>query len=151
MKKVFNSHSPEETFEFARDFSSKLISGGVVLFKGSLGAGKTLFTKGLVSGLGFDPDEVTSPSFSLVNRYDSDPVCFHLDLWRLDTSSDPAFAVGLDEILENENAVVVIEWSEKLEGFDFGEPLFVVELEGVGESERRITVDRVFKKESVDV
>lgn len=142
MNQQFQSESPEETFAFAEKLAVRLAGGEIILFKGPLGAGKTLFTKGLLSGLGFDSDEVTSPSFALVNHYKADLDVFHIDLWRLDGSSDPAFAVGLEEILENEKAVVVIEWSERLLELDFGRPLIIVEIEGASEFERNITVTR---------
>ncbi|MDH3492757.1 MAG: tRNA (adenosine(37)-N6)-threonylcarbamoyltransferase complex ATPase subunit type 1 TsaE [Acidobacteriota bacterium] len=142
MNKNFLSRSPEETFRFAEKMGAQLTGGEIILFEGSLGAGKTLFTKGLASGLGFDPDEVTSPSFALVNLYEARLDVHHIDLWRLDSGSDPAFAVGLEEILENEKAVAVIEWSERLEGFDFGREVIVVAISGSEEFEREISVTR---------
>lgn len=143
MKETFLSKSPEETFRLAEKMAAQLTGGEIILFEGTLGAGKTLFTKGLASGLGFDPDEVTSPSFALVNLYKARLDVYHIDLWRLESGSDPAFAVGLEEILENENAVVVIEWSERLEGFDFGRPVIVVAISGTDEFAREIAVTRL--------
>ena len=68
-----------------------------------LGAGKTLFTKGILNALDFDIDEVTSPSFTLVNLYKTEKFnVYHIDLWRLDEGTDMPFADGLDDILEDE-------------------------------------------------
>ncbi|MBK9155317.1 MAG: tRNA (adenosine(37)-N6)-threonylcarbamoyltransferase complex ATPase subunit type 1 TsaE [Chloracidobacterium sp.] len=93
--------TPEATFELGQRFGGRLRGGDIVLLRGGLGAGKTLFTKGVLSGLGFDPDEVTSPSFTLVNLYKAlEYNVYHIDLWRVDEGSDAAFAVGLHEILE---------------------------------------------------
>lgn len=136
----FQSDSPEKTFEIAAEIGRNLKGGEVILLEGQLGAGKTLFTKGLASALDFDPDEVTSPSFALVNKYRAVFEVFHIDLWRLDASGDPSFAVGLDEILENENAVVIVEWSERLNGFEFGRPVLSVEIKGNGDQPRQITI-----------
>jgi tRNA threonylcarbamoyladenosine biosynthesis protein TsaE len=110
---------------------------------GGLGAGKTLLTKGILYALEFDVDEVTSPSFTLVNLYKTDERdVYHIDLWRLDETADAAFAVGLNEILEDENAVVIIEWSERLKNFSFPENVLDVEIEGDGDDAREIKISR---------
>lgn len=148
-KAEFVSSSPDETFKYAKEIGSGLKGGEVLLLSGSLGAGKTLFTKGLLAGLEFDPDEVTSPSFALVNLYKARVDCYHIDLWRLDAALDPAFAVGLDEILEYTSAVVVIEWSERLPDYEFGRPVTEIEFSRGQRSERTITVrqrERHFEK-----
>jgi tRNA threonylcarbamoyladenosine biosynthesis protein TsaE len=134
--------SPDETFELGEQLGSRLRGGDAVLLHGGLGAGKTLFTKGIVSSLGFDVDEVTSPSFALVNLYKADRGdVYHIDLWRIDEKSDAAFGVGLGEIVENDNAIVVIEWAERLGRFDFPSRVFDVNIEGDGDDARRITID----------
>lgn len=151
MQENFLSKSPEETIRFAEKMAAQFKGGEIILFEGTLGAGKTLFTKGLASGLGFDPDEVTSPSFALVNLYRARLDVYHIDLWRLDMGSDPAFAVGLEEILENENAVTVIEWSERLNGFDFGRPVIVVSISGSDEFEREISLSSLKNRKEARV
>src|SRR5688572_22200458 len=94
------SGSPDETFALGERLGGKLSGGEIILLTGGLGAGKTLLTKGILGAIGFDVDEVTSPSFALVNLYRT-PVfdVYHIDLWRSDGDKDPAFAVGLDEIV----------------------------------------------------
>ncbi len=131
--------SPEETFELAEKLGRTLKAGDAVLLHGGLGAGKTLFTKGILDGLGFDIDEVTSPSFTLVNLYKTDSAdVFHIDLWRLEEGRNNAFAVGLDEIFENERAIVIIEWAERLGGFNFPGRVIEVAIEGDGDLPRNI-------------
>ena len=106
--------TPEETFDLGEKLGESLQGGEVILLSGGLGAGKTLFTKGILYALDFDIDEVTSPSFTLVNLYKAKFDVYHIDFWRLDENSDVAFAVGLGEILEDETVIVIIEWSERL-------------------------------------
>jgi len=132
--------SPDETFELGEEIGAALIGGEVILLSGTLGAGKTLLTKGIVGSLGFDVDEVTSPSFTLVNLYKADFDIYHLDLWRIGKDGDAAFAVGLDEILENEYAVIIIEWSEFLGEYNTGREIVRVDIRGEGDEPRKIEV-----------
>lgn len=115
----FETWSPEETEALARGIGERIEGRAAFLLTGDLGAGKTLFTRGLATGLGIDPDEVSSPSFALVNRYDGGRLrVYHLDLYRLDeTHADAAaYDLGLEEMLEEE-AVVVVEWADRLRAF----------------------------------
>ncbi len=137
------SNSPEETFELGEKLGASLRGGEIVLLAGGLGAGKTLFTKGILNALDYDIDEVTSPSFTLVNLYRAEKFdVYHIDFWRLDENSDVAFAVGLDEILEDEAAVVIIEWSERLGSKSFSNPTIRVNIEGDGDDARKIEISR---------
>ena len=137
----FVCQTPEETFDLGEKIGESLSGGEMILLSGGLGAGKTLFTKGILSGLDFDVDEVTSPSFTLVNLYKAEKFdVYHIDLWRIDENSDAAFAVGLDEILEDKTAVVIVEWSERLKKFPFPEKTFRVKIEGDGEEARKIII-----------
>jgi tRNA threonylcarbamoyladenosine biosynthesis protein TsaE len=111
------------------------------LLSGGLGAGKTLLTKGILNALGYDIDEVTSPSFTLVNLYKTEErEIYHIDLWRLDDGGGAARAVGLDEILDNEEAIVIIEWAEKLANFSFPGKVWRIMIEGDGDDPRKIVV-----------
>jgi len=135
-------NSPEETFALGEKLGARLEGGEMILLAGGLGAGKTLFTKGILNALEFDVDEVTSPSFTLVNLYKTEKFdVYHIDLWRIDENSDAAFAVGLDELLEDKTAVVVVEWSERLKNFPFPEKPFRVKIEGDGDQPRRISIN----------
>lgn len=109
--KTFETHSEEETIELGRRIASELPKRAVVLLIGNLGAGKTTLAKGIISGLGAaDPDEVASPTFTLIHEYGGGRV-YHVDLYRLDTPAQVA-TLGLEEILDRD-AVVLIEWGEK--------------------------------------
>ena len=84
----------------------------VVLLIGNLGAGKTTLAKGIVKGLGAaDPDEVSSPTFTLIHEYGRRQKVYHVDLYRLDRAAE-AVALGLEELFEKD-AVVLIEWGER--------------------------------------
>lgn len=138
---AYTCKTEDETFELGSKLGSALKGGEIILLVGRLGAGKTLFTKGVLSGLDFDIDEVTSPSFTLVNHYKTERFdVYHIDLWRLEEGGDIAFSVGLNEILEIESAVIIIEWAEKLLNFSFDRDVFEVQIEGVGDQPRRIEI-----------
>lgn len=115
-----------------------LAAGDIVLLYGGLGAGKTLLTKGILSGLGFDADEVTSPSFALVNLYRTDKFdVYHIDLWRVE-GADAAEAVGLDEIVENGDAITIIEWADRLRNYVFPGRVLKITITGEGDEPRKI-------------
>jgi tRNA threonylcarbamoyladenosine biosynthesis protein TsaE len=111
MSRTFRSHSETETRELGRTLALALAPGTVVLLVGDLGAGKTSFVKGLAAGLGIDPDTVSSPTFTLVHAYRGRLTLFHVDLYRLE-GVEPE-ELGLEELAADE-AVVAIEWAEKL-------------------------------------
>jgi tRNA threonylcarbamoyladenosine biosynthesis protein TsaE len=134
----FVCRSPEETFALGEKFGESLLGGETILLGGGLGAGKTLFVKGVMSGLDFDVDEVTSPSFTLVNLYRAEFDVYHIDLYRIERNA--AFAVGLDEIWENENAVVFIEWAERLDNFPLPDDTIEISIAGDGDEPRRIDI-----------
>ena len=140
---VFNCETPEDTFDLGERIGESLRGGEMILLSGGLGAGKTLLTKGILYALEYDVDEVTSPSFTLVNLYKTEKFdVYHIDLWRIDENSDAAFAVGLNEILEDETAVAIIEWSERLKNFSFPENVLKVEIKGDGDDARAIKISR---------
>ncbi len=106
------SSSPAETRAFGRELGATLQSGAVVALTGDLGAGKTHFTKGLVEAFGGVPDDVTSPTFTLVHEYREGrlPV-FHFDFYRLEEAS-ALRDIGWEEYLL-EDGVMVVEWAER--------------------------------------
>lgn len=145
----WTSHGPAETFDAGRRVGEGLKGGEVLLLSGTLGAGKTVFTKGLAAGLGLDPSEVSSPSFTLVNRHaEGRLVLYHLDLYRLAEGHSAAHAVELDELLADERAVIVIEWAERMGRYRLPETTFRVHIEGDGEDPRRIHITRDADSES---
>ena len=133
--------TPGETFALGSRIGQSLEGGELILLTGGLGAGKTLFTKGILDALDFDIDEVTSPSFALVNLYNAKFDVYHIDLWRLDNESDVAMAVGLDEILEDDKVVVVIEWSERLNRTNFRSKVIKIDIAGEGDDPRQIMIE----------
>jgi len=140
---VWTSRGPADTFEAGRRVGERLAGGEVLLLSGTLGAGKTVFTKGLAAGLGLDPAEVSSPSFTLVNRHgEGRLVLYHLDLYRLAEGPTAAHAVELDELLADERAVIVIEWAERMGRYPLPPTAWRVHIEGDGEDPRRISVTR---------
>src|SRR6478736_4445814 len=105
------THSEEETLAFGRELARQIPAKATVLLIGNLGAGKTVLAKGILSGLGVaDPEEVTSPTFTLIHEY-GDGRAFHLDLYRLDTTAQVE-GLGFQELLDRE-AVILIEWGER--------------------------------------
>jgi tRNA threonylcarbamoyladenosine biosynthesis protein TsaE len=132
----FITHSPEETFALAERIGEQLQGGEVFLLKGNLGAGKTLFAKGLAAGLGINPSDVTSPTFTLVNSYEGRLRFYHIDLYRLEAGAHQL--LGLEEILDDEKAVTVIEWADRL-GFLPARPTNV-EMSYLSPSERSILI-----------
>jgi tRNA threonylcarbamoyladenosine biosynthesis protein TsaE len=106
---VFETHSAEETIELGRRIAKQLPRRAVVLLIGNLGAGKTTLAKGIISGLGAtQPEEVSSPTFTLIHEYGR---VYHIDLYRLDRPEELA-TLGLDEIFDRD-AIVLIEWGER--------------------------------------
>ena len=139
---IYVCRTPDDTFELGRSLGGRLEHGDAVLLTGGLGAGKTLLTKGIVEALGFDINEVTSPSFTLVNLYRADTAdIYHIDLWRIDQSADPRFAVGHDEITEDDRAVVIIEWAEQLGAYRFPGTVYRATIEGDGDDPRTISIE----------
>lgn len=109
--KSFETHGEDETIELGRQIAATLPKRAVVLLIGNLGAGKTTLAKGIISGLGAaQPDDVSSPTFTLIHEYGEGRV-YHIDLYRLDRPEQVA-TLGLDEIFDRE-AVVLIEWGER--------------------------------------
>lgn len=108
---VFRTRSEEETIAVGESLARRLPPRSVVLLIGNLGAGKTTLAKGIVQGLGAaDPDEVSSPTFTLIHEYGAGRV-FHIDLYRIEDARELR-TLGLDEILDRE-AVVLVEWGER--------------------------------------
>jgi tRNA threonylcarbamoyladenosine biosynthesis protein TsaE len=108
---TFHSRSEEDTQGIARDLAGRLTPGAVVLLYGELGAGKTAFVRGLAEGLGADPAEVSSPTFTLIQEYRGRVPVYHVDLYRLERVE--VDDLGLEE-LEAGDGVVAIEWADRL-------------------------------------
>ena len=103
------SLSPEQTLEFGADYAKSLRAGDVVLLDGDMGAGKTLFTKGVALGLGIE-EEVTSPTYAYMNDYDGR--LFHYDCYRIE-SIEQAERLGLADYFDM-GGICLIEWSQNI-------------------------------------
>jgi len=138
------SSSELETLEFAEAFGATLRPGDRVAFKGPLGAGKTLFCRGVVRALGYE-GLVNSPTYALVHEYAGRIPVYHMDLYRLAPAADWE-EIGLSHYLEG-GGVCLIEWPERLPaaGIRF---THWVELEPVGDTDRKITIQRVLPSKS---
>lgn len=133
--RAVTTRSEEETFELARAMAAGFAGTEVVLLFGGLGAGKTVFAKGLAAGAGVaDVDRVSSPSFTLVNVYEGRYRVFHIDLYRLDREAE-ILDLGWEDFLGR--GIVVVEWAEKL---PFAVKGIEVRIETAGDDERRLTV-----------
>jgi len=109
---TYRTGSEEETIALGERLARELPPKQVVLLIGPLGAGKTTLAKGIVQGLGAaSPDEVSSPTFTLIHEYGSDGRVFHVDLYRLEEAREAA-TLGLEDLFERD-AVVLIEWGER--------------------------------------
>lgn len=136
--KEYITNSVEETIAAAEEVAASLSAGDIILYEGDMGAGKTHFTKGIAKHLGID-DEITSPTFALVNEYYGDVPLFHFDLYRIE-SYDDLYAIGFFDYLDR-GGIIAAEWSEniaELKG-ELGDVISVC-IEKLSETGRRITV-----------
>jgi tRNA threonylcarbamoyladenosine biosynthesis protein TsaE len=138
----FVSHGQAETFAFGERLGADLVGGEIILLNGPLGAGKTVLVKGIATSQGLDQEEVTSPSFTLVNPHRGRLLLYHIDLYRLDEGAGAAHAVDLDEILTDEKAVVIIEWAERLGHYPLPDNIWQISIAGDGDEPRRISISK---------
>jgi tRNA threonylcarbamoyladenosine biosynthesis protein TsaE len=137
----FITRSAEETFELAFAIGEAINEATVFMLYGDLGAGKTVFAKGIAAGLDIDPAEVNSPTFTLVNQHNGRMRLYHLDLYRLSGNADEIYELGLEEMLSDPDGVVVIEWPERLGAFQLGRAYQVV-IADLGAEERKVEIKR---------
>jgi tRNA threonylcarbamoyladenosine biosynthesis protein TsaE len=111
------STSEQETYNYARQLAASLPMPAHILLYGDLGAGKTVFAKGLANGFGLDDvSEVSSPTFTIINQYAARVKIYHIDLYRIEKGA--LEGLGLEEIFDDPNAAVIIEWAERLGSFE---------------------------------
>jgi tRNA threonylcarbamoyladenosine biosynthesis protein TsaE len=135
-RRVTTTRSEAETFALARDLAAGFRGTETVLLEGELGAGKTVFAKGLAVGAGVpDAGLVSSPSFTLVNIYQGKYRIFHIDLYRLERPAEIA-DLGWEDMLGQ--GIVIVEWAEKL---SFPVEGIRVRIDPAGDDARRITID----------
>jgi len=135
------TRSESETEALAAELAAAFRGGEVVLLSGELGAGKTVFVRGLARGVGADPDEVASPTFVLLTSYPGRLTLHHADLYRLSGGGDDR-ELGLEE-LPGPRGVLAIEWAERLSAYPWDPALAVrVTLEHAGDDARRVRIER---------
>ncbi|MBE6888537.1 MAG: tRNA (adenosine(37)-N6)-threonylcarbamoyltransferase complex ATPase subunit type 1 TsaE [Ruminococcaceae bacterium] len=136
--KEYITNSVEETLAAAVEVAARLSAGDIILYEGDMGAGKTHFTKGIAKYLGVE-DEITSPTFALVNEYYGDVPLFHFDLYRIE-SYDDLYAIGFFDYLDR-GGIIAAEWSENIAELkkELGEVISVC-IEKLSETGRRIIV-----------
>ena len=134
--RIYHTQSEEATIALGEALAAKLPSKALVLLIGNLGAGKTTLAKGIVKGLkAGEPNDVSSPTFTLIHEYGSS--VYHVDLYRLDTAAQVA-SLGLEEIFDRP-AVVLIEWGERFPELMPKERI-EIRLRSTGEDSREIEV-----------
>jgi len=132
------SASEEETYGIARRLAESLPLPAHILLYGDLGAGKTTFTRGLASGFGIEvAGDVSSPTFTLINQYKGRTRIYHIDLYRIEDGK--LDGLGLEDIFDDPQAAVIVEWAERLGNFATPGATKVF-LEYVDEGTRRIDV-----------
>src|SRR5258705_2872699 len=135
-RSTYVAGSESETHAIARELAASLHAGDVLLLAGALGAGKTTFVKGLAAGLGIDPDDVSSPTFTLLHEYRGGRLAlYHADLYRLDKTATED--LGLEEAGVRDG-VLAIEWPDRLTHQLPGARTVTMEL--AGETARRISI-----------
>lgn len=135
------SCSPEETGDLARQFFDIMEKPGLVALYGTLGAGKTCFVRFVAAAAGVDPDEVSSPTYTLVNEYPQGIIpIYHFDLYRIERPEE-VHSLGIDDYL-NRNGIILIEWAEKGEK-SIPSRRYNVHLEIIDENRRAIEFSRV--------
>ncbi len=141
MKKKFESLSPEDTLKIAKEFAQELNGNEIVYLKGELGAGKTVFIKGIASYFGIDKNEVNSPTFTLMNIYEGKITIFHLDLYRL----SPGEA---EEMISDfvGKGLIILEWGDRLKEDIFDLPAFFIEIKVSEEDNREIIIEKIEDK-----
>jgi tRNA threonylcarbamoyladenosine biosynthesis protein TsaE len=135
---TWRTASEDETIDAGAELASMLPSRAVVLLTGDLGAGKTTLSKGIAQGrAGISPDEVTSPTFTLIHEYT--PNVIHMDLYRLETERE-VLGLGFDDLLDRE-ALLLIEWGERFPHLIPPEH-YVITLRTIDDDAREITLSK---------
>jgi tRNA threonylcarbamoyladenosine biosynthesis protein TsaE len=132
--RVIVTRTDAETEAEGRALGARLGAGDRIHLHGDLGAGKTVFVRGLAEGLGADPDDVNSPTFTLMQEYHGRVTLYHVDLYRIAPAEVPD--LGLEPLAAD--GVLAIEWAERLPARDPG--AIRVDIEDLGDHERRITI-----------
>jgi len=132
------TNSEEETIALGERLGHELPPGVVVFLIGGLGAGKTTLAKGIAKGFcGAEPEEVSSPTFTLVQEYGDPPEVYHIDLYRLEEEREAA-SLGLEELFDRD-AAVLVEWGERFPNL-FPLDRFEIEMRRLSDESREIEI-----------
>jgi len=138
MRYEFTTRSAAETIALGRLIGERIHGGDCIAYRGGLGAGKTTITRGIAVGMGLE-DDVTSPTFALVNEYRGDRISLcHFDMYRI-TSQDDLETTGFFDYMDEDTALAV-EWSENIDGSLPPDTVYI-SIERVSDTERRIIID----------
>jgi len=135
----FISNSSAETLEIASNFAKTLSRGDIVLLDGDLGAGKTVFVKGVVNAFSNGKVIAVSPTFVIVNVYETDPEIYHFDLYRINDVSE-LDAIGAEEYFYGDG-ISFVEWPERAKGM-FPSSAIKVYIEKISDESRKIRIER---------
>lgn len=136
--RAYRTVTEEETIALGERLGREFPLRAVVLLIGDLGAGKTTLAKGIVAGRGAGtPDQVASPTFTLIHEYGGNAPVYHIDLYRLEEAGELA-ALGLEELLDRD-ALVLVEWGERFPRF-WPRDRIEIRLEALENDEREIRV-----------
>jgi len=133
----FENLTEEQLKRLAKVLTENLKGGEVVILSGNLGAGKTTFVKGMIRAIGLDEKMVKSPTFTLMNVYPGLKTIYHLDLYRLQDSD--FLSLDVEDILEDEDGIMVVEWGDLFDGF-WPEDSIKVKIEIADESHRNVEI-----------
>ncbi|MCL2840341.1 MAG: tRNA (adenosine(37)-N6)-threonylcarbamoyltransferase complex ATPase subunit type 1 TsaE [Defluviitaleaceae bacterium] len=137
---VYESDSPSVTEDLGFEFGKNAKSGDIFCLSGELGAGKTVFARGMARGLGYS-GRVTSPTFTLMNIYEGGILPFyHFDLYRLEGGQSDLESIGYEDYLYADG-VSLVEWPERAED-SFGDNVIWIEITASGEDSRKIKVTK---------
>lgn len=137
--KEYRTNTEEETILIAEQFASTLMPGDIVLLDGDLGAGKTVFAKGIIKKLSNGKLTANSPTFVIVNAYDTVPKVFHFDLYRIEDTSE-LDAIGAEEYFYSD-AISLVEWPNRVEGY-FPSTAIKVYIRKIDDNTRSIVIER---------
>jgi tRNA threonylcarbamoyladenosine biosynthesis protein TsaE len=134
---TFITHSAEETISLGERIGRLLRGGDVIAYRGGLGAGKTTITRGISQGMGLG-DEVTSPTFALVNEYRGEGISLcHFDMYRITSAADLE-TTGFYDYMDSEN-VIAVEWSENI-AEELPADTVYIDIKRIDDEMREITV-----------
>lgn len=133
---TFTSNSDEQTYNFGKFIGSNCFETSIITLNGQLGAGKTVLAKGIAKGLGIN-DNVTSPSFAILNIYSGKLPLYHFDLYRL-SNIEEIYELGFDEYFDGDG-VCLIEWANDL--LLNRDEVLNISIEGSGDEKRKITIN----------